>query len=392
MTSIFPKLIASLQNKLAQYALLQHRAAVLAVLPPGKGRAARRTAQPPPELLKTVVFYAGQEGTPRVGQVVLRAWFQKKTELRAVVRRALYEAGYPVPPLAAGMEPSPWNVRLAPHDVLHQGDYLFFGPNGQRVPHAADASLEEITLMAHLLGWTVLAPTLAESPPEVPALGVVAAGHGRRLIFWSALGILAREALPPEVAAAVQRGELPAGAAPYWGEHWPDMITAFEEMRTAMQLSLGEPCGPATAPLILTEFDDLLHRLELQARATYCGFRHRVEALALLARVDRLRHRQQADFAPLATLRARNAAVRVAFAAEWPLNEATGLPATVLPRAQTEALVAQAAVYEPLLHLVDQPEALADLDETSEDFRRLEAVLPPAALNALLLRKLDSTG
>jgi len=396
MTSIFPLLQPSLQTKIAQYALLAHRAAVLAALPgvpASKGRPTYWATQPPPRLLQAVVRYAGQPDTAKVAKVLLRAWFQKKTGLRAAVHRALEAAGYPVPTLTADLEPSPWHARLAPEDVMQQRTLDVFSPKGQPVPEAAEAGLEEVTLMAHLLGWSVLTAVVGEIPPGVPALNTAANGYRQLLELKTEFHRLA-EQMPPDLAERVRQGELPDEMAVYWedGEaDWLRVRQALINMRTVYQRSLEEPEMPETAPLTYTELDRLMACMETTGVGEYLTMRRREAALKLLLRVDGLRHRQQPDFAPLAALRERTAATRAAFAAEWhefPLDKEE-LAAFGLTKDRIRELLAQAEVYQLLLHLTDHPEQLAYLDETSEAFRALEAAVPSGVLNALLLRKLE---
>ena len=389
MTSIFPLLLPNLQTKIAQYALLTHRAAVLAampVVPAGKGRPTHWPTQPAPVLLQSVVHYAGQPRAAKLGRVLLRAWFQKKTELREAVYSALDEAGYPLPTLTPDLAPSPWHARLVPEDTRREGEMTFFYPAGQPVPDAADASPEEITLMAHLLGWSVLVPVVGETPPEAPTLHVVAEAHHLLLVFREVLHRLS-ERMPPALAEVVARGELPDEVAPYWHDDWATMRNVLSGMRTVLQEALHEPETSAEALLTLDEFHALVQRLETVGTNEYLAVRQREAALVLLTRVERLRHRHQPDFAPLAALRERTAATRAAFEAEWPLDEAARA-ATPLTTERVHELLALADVYRPLLRLANRPAELAHIDETSEDYQRLEAAVPSGVLNALLLRKL----
>jgi hypothetical protein len=387
MISIFPLLAPSLQAKLAQYALLTQRAAVLAalpVMPNGKGRSIQWATQPPPELLRNVVYFAGKAAAPKVGRLLLRLWFQKKPELRAAVHRALEAENYPLPLLADCTEPSRYNVRLGPDDIRQQEAQLFFYPHQHPVPGAAGASAEEVTLMAHLLGWTVLPQTASEIPPAAPGLQKVADYYE----VVQDVGLVARRllaCLPPELAAAVQGGTIIEELAPYWpDDSWASMHTTLSNTRTGLQKLLDKPLSPAEAPLHLPELTQLLEGLEGQYIGHYIHAQHRRLALDVLARVDGLRHQQQSDFAPLAALREHTAALRAIFETEWPDDKEAVYP----PWARVLELVAQARVYRLLLHLVQHPAELATLDETSEDYQQLEAATPPGVLNALLLRRL----
>lgn len=390
MVSIFPLLVSSLQTKLAQYALLTHRAAVLAALPTlptGKGVGTRWASEPAPKLLKAVVHFAGQPGSPKVARLLLRVWFQKKTELRAVVYQALEKAGYPLPPLAEMTEPCPWNVPLGSVDVLHQGEMYFFYPAGQRISGADEASLEEISLMAHLLGWSILSPVMNETPPGFHHLHVVAGCYTMVAIFRDFMRRLTDE-MPADLPlrAEVLGGALPDEAAAYWSEDWPQMRDSFAKARTTMQEALADPLTPPEAILTLSELESLLRRLQRQAVHEFVCQRYRQGAENLLTQVESLRHRQQPDFAPLAALRERTAAVRTNLAAGWPEGKAVD----GITQARLAELLNPASAYRLLLQLVENPAALDALDEASEDFQELEAALPSGVLNALLLRKLTT--
>lgn len=390
MTHIIPYLSPAFQSKLAQYALLAHRAAVLAALPAApssaKGRPVHWPTQPPAHQLHSVLHFMNQAASPKVGRVVLRAWFQKKTELRAAVHSALVEAGYLLPVLAEITEPSPWCVRLSNEDVRIEGSCRYCEPDGKPVPGVADASPEEVTLMSHLLGWSILSVQSGSTPPGFVELEAAALAHEFKHNLKGMLHRLAAR-MPPDLAEAVRRGELPADAQQYWNEgDWPQLHHATLELYKSLSSVLGELVPPPEVSM-LEHIYSLASQLEAVAIDSFLLVHHRRRALAILARVEGLCHRQQLDFVPLATLRERTAAIRAAFDAQWPVGE-TGRCTVVITQDVCKPLLDKARVYKLLLRLVDHHDELQTLDETSEDFQKLEAATPPGVLNALLLGKL----
>jgi|GEM_PF-2341537 len=387
MISIYPLLLPNLQVKLAQLALLTQRVAVLAALPSrvsSKGRPVTWASLPAPELLRHVVHLAGQRNCSGLTRLLLRTWFRKKPELRVAVYNALDEGHYPLPPLADCAEPSLYNLHLGESDISKQGQHFYFYPKGQPVPGTAEASAEEATLMAHLLGWSVLNCVPDEVPPGEESLAAVAESSGTLREITAAVMWLMPQ-LPPALADTARQGILSPELATYWpNDNWPTIVSSLQSMRTTYQEILHLPVSPPEIPVSLPELTRTLETMEQQLVGHCIYDQHRALALALLARVDDLTHRQQPDFAPLATLRERTAALRARFDTEWPADHNTMPP----PWPEAWALVQLARAYRPLLRLVEHPDELNQLDETSEAYQHLEAHTPPGVLNALLLRKL----
>jgi len=157
---IYRHLSPLLQQRVVQLALLQQRAAVLARLPAitlTKGKPVRWAATPAPLLLRQVMMLASLDESAKLSALLLRNWFQHKRELRNRVRQALYDRHYPVPALGVLPVPAETVLRLLPADRGPGPDGPFFVPGGEP-PVMADASPEEVTLMAELSGWCVRRP------------------------------------------------------------------------------------------------------------------------------------------------------------------------------------------------------------------------------------------
>ncbi len=377
MRFLFPMLSSSLQTRLAQHGLGTNRAAVLAALPPPaatKGRPTPWATYPAPELLRAVLHFAGQPATARVGRMLLRGWYQKKTELRARVYHALCQQGYPLPPLAALPLPCPWQVRLANDDVAHCPPHHYFAPRGQLLTDTAGGPPEEVTLMAHLLGWSVRPVAVGETPPDADDLKLVAAAYNTLQHLDLALARYAGPA-PPPLPPGADTGQLQAVVA--------SLYPSVREMTSNPPALVEPPTRDALA--------DVVAQLEQESSGRYVTGQRRTAAVGRLARVLRLRHRQHPDFGPLAGLHGQAQALLTAFATRWPTDpdepDCTDRLLTLGDDGAT-ALLAQAQPYHLLLHLAEHPDELALVDEQSADYQALEAAVAPALLNALLLGKL----
>lgn len=382
---IYQQLTSGLQQRVAQLALLQQRAAVLARLPTiviAKGKPTRWAATPPPVLLQQVQILA-KGSCPRLNELLLSNWFLHKADLRQAVRLALCQHGYFVPNAGLLPRPNPHAVPLRPDDVHPSGPSgpLTFWPEGQPVPELAGFAPEEVLLMADLMGWCAYRPTRAELPATP--------------VFFDSLGILYdaltrvtqmldfARTLPPDAPAAqaAARYELlpEAGEAAEKALNW----TVTYQALLPLLISLYEMVElPPTATA------DVIAVAEVEAAATRCEqlaryFLYRHEGSEWLAEVltDTLRigHVSQPDFAPLRDVHALALALHERLAPALVDGVDPGL---------FEDLTTEIEPLFSLLRWITNPAHLADLPEGAPQLAALEATVPPAVVTALLMQKL----
>jgi hypothetical protein len=378
---IYSQLSAGLQQRLAQLALLQQRAAVLARLPAltlTKGKPVRWAATPAPLLLRQVMLLATLDDQPRLSALLLRNWFQHKRELYYHVRRALFRRSYRLPAPSVLPVPATTVMRLAPKDVGPGG--RFFCPDGQPVPDT-DASAEECTLMAELLGWCVRRPGPTELDCTNERVDCLRMGYEAHRMFEEMLTSVLT-ALPPtaEAAQLARQGMFPLTLDAETGRdlNWPEYRPTLAAVLASLYRVAHRPAPALEHVFSKQELDEVLDQLEDFARASLFMADTRAWLLESLGQVQRVRHRQQPDFAALAPVHA------------W----ARELAARIMPDTGGDALQAVWQEARPLLALLDAIEdpdhfgALAPLDEQAADMQALEAAVPPACFTALLLRKL----
>ena len=246
---IYAQLSAPLQQRLAQLALLQQRAAVLARLPAltlAKGKPVRWAATPAPMLLKQVMVLAALDGAPRLSALLLHNWFQHKMELCYQVRRALISNNYLVPPVGVLPRPSATVMRLDPRDVGPGDTGRFFYPSLQPLGEM-DATPEEVTLMAGLLGWCVRRPGLNELDDNDERVRFLKLTYRSLEYFEDMLAdVLASLPAAAPAAQAAARGELPAEVDEAFEKtlNWAERYRLFLPLRDSMCVAL----EPAPAP------------------------------------------------------------------------------------------------------------------------------------------------
>ena len=373
---VYRQLTPGLQQRLAQLALLQQRATVLARLPAvtlSKGKPVRWAGVPAPLLLRQVMVLAALDGEHRLSALLLRNWFQHKVELCGLVRRALQSQNYLVPPLGVLPQPAAAVRRLSPRDLGPAPANDLFYPAGAPLPGTA-ASPEEGTLMAELLGWCARRP----GPDELAADNrgnYLRTAYQALGYFEDLLADLLDTAPASPAGQLAARGELPAivDAATETALNWTERYELYRALRDALHKLTGQPEPGLDAPIYRTELEGLVERVEAIDRSE--GFREDTQhwMLDALAQVERVRHKQQPDFTPLAAVHAQARALAERAAAGDDLG----------------ALIMEHVM--PLMALLDWirvPGRLDQLDPQSEELRQLEAAVPPAVFNALLLHKL----
>jgi len=168
--NFFQVLSSPLKRKLAQMAINQARTSLLKALPsqhPATGRSYAWSASTVPVLLDGVVRFGAFEQS-KVSRIILESWYQQQKRLCKQVADALRAAGYRVAitpstkPVASARVES-----LREEDITKRDNKTFFYPAGQ--PVAGEASDEEVTLMAALLGWS--AYSLDVSPAQNSVIG-----------------------------------------------------------------------------------------------------------------------------------------------------------------------------------------------------------------------------
>ena len=390
---IFGGLSPGLQQRLAQFALLQQRTAVLACLPRltlTRGRPVRWAATPMPVLVSQVVLLAGRHSvSPHLSELLLHNWFLHKGELHYLVRNSLRARGYHVPPSGVLPRFSEWAMRLDPDDRRPvPGGKPVFCPDGEALPDTAGSSAEEATLMAGLLGWPARRPAPEELPPFGPWRECLSTAY-QALSRVRELVQDARPLLRPgtAAAAALARGELPAEMDPITEKklNWRACYEAFLGLWGALYKVAGQPAPDPASPLRTADLVAVVDTIETHGRAAW-KIQQTGEWLAqVLADLQGIYHRTQPDFAPLVAFRAQ---VRTL---------AEGLPA-VLAAPENGALADCLTEAMPLMGLHDliiRPTALDEVPDpeaidpaADERLQAIGAGLAPALRTALLLGKL----
>ncbi len=190
--NFFKVLSSPLKRKLAQIAIGQSRTSLLKALPgrhPTTGRPYAWSTSTFSSILEGVMRYGALEQS-KVGRIILESWYQQQKRLCKQVADALRVAGYRVA-ITPNTKPVA-SVRvelLQAKDITERDNKSFFYPSGQ--PVASEASDEEVTLMAALLGWS--AYSLDSSPTQNPVTREESEGNGA-MVQETAIGVLENEA------------------------------------------------------------------------------------------------------------------------------------------------------------------------------------------------------
>lgn len=382
---IYGQLSPLLQQRLAQLALLQQRAAVLARLPAltlAKGKPVRWATTPAPLLLKQVMVLAALDGAPRLSALLLHNWFQHKMELCYQVRKTLINNNYLVPPVGVMPRPSATVMRLDPRDVGPGDTGRFFCPNHHPLGEV-EATPEEVTLMAELLGWCVRRPGLNELDDRDESITFLKLTYQSLGYFEDMLAdALATLPATAPAAQAAARGELPAevGAAFEQALNWTERYRLFLPLRDSMCAVL-EPAPDPDSPVCRADLAAAVIRAESLTRIWLARAGARRWMLDALAEVGRVRHSQVPDFSSLAAVHAMASTLttRVEAADDTTEEDRLALPALM-------------EEIRPLLALLDWIHAPGQLDKLAADdpdMLNFEAAFPAGVLNALLLRKLE---
>ncbi|QNH62774.1 AAA family ATPase [Hymenobacter sediminicola] len=146
----------TLKRKIASLTIASSRTSILRSLPqrhPETGQVYAWSNSSHKSLLESVIYY-GTHGQPKVSKLLLDSWYQQQKILRRQVSNALREAGYSIPAVPS-QKPAQIVKSLIKTDVLQRGEEQFFYPAGSSL--MVDATDEEVTLMAALLGWSAIA-------------------------------------------------------------------------------------------------------------------------------------------------------------------------------------------------------------------------------------------
>jgi len=425
--NFFQVLSLPLKRKLAQMAISQARTSLLKALPgrhPTTGRAFAWSNYTPSALLDGVVRH-GTLDQSKVGRIILESWYKQQKRLCKQVTDALRAANYAVA-ITPSTKPvaSPRVEPLREEDIIERDNKPFFYPAGQ--PMSGEASDEEITLMAALLGWS--AYTLSDNPapdanpvdeetdetamednepeaapsttewPTTTALensqpsAVAAAELMEDHVVIAADAVPSIEALE---AAATQLAEqlsqlaqqLLAGELP---EDFQLIAVDLAALRQRYQLLAAE-WQPLTAPLLAIGtlppppirpsigYLRVMQEMWLagQQVAQQTAVRQHA-ALDLLIQVARIRYLAAPEFRPLAEVQATASVLAANIAAVEPPAE----------HHETAELVAGTHPLALLLQLAADSEAAQAVDEEGEVAHILEAALPPKLVLALLRGRL----
>lgn len=157
MLNFYGSISAPLQRRLAQLTIAKYRTSLLQTLPPRhpNGQSYNWGKKPPKELLDGTIYF-GVNGQPKVSRLLLETWYQQQRDLRQQVATSLRAGSYEVAAVT-GTKPVVMSrvKELQQEDILRREEGSFYYPGGQ--PLSVEATDEEVTLMAALLGWSVLA-------------------------------------------------------------------------------------------------------------------------------------------------------------------------------------------------------------------------------------------
>ena len=405
--------------------------------------------QVPPLVLRASVLRAGFADVP-LAQLLAGAWLRHSSALRQTVWQALQAQGYAAP------GPAPDQVveapqRLRPADLLSVPiaddpgrSQHYFRPAGQ--PLLNGQQDEAVTLMAHLLGWSVLssktapgeaAPEPAEAPPASESPALPGDDEPEVVALEASFGELSAaeiEAIPPResallVARSRQRlrhrlltvveqhhagtmpppqgelGEEVVNTIPNLASYATDLADALAGTAEALRRGELPPTLAAEVQelsLIHLLFDALYIRIagHLGPVVLPAPEGRTVAALHDLAATVReagnstaARASAMGHLARLLRLRHRTLPdfaplAEVQAQAQALTAELTAAPDAELPAA-ARTLHSGAHPWVLLLRLAGDAEALEQLDDQAEAFQALEAALPRALVTALLLRKLE---
>lgn len=167
--NFFQVLSLTLKRKLAQMAISQARTSLLKALParhPTTGRPYSWSSSTPIMLLDGVVLFGGLEQS-KVSRIILESWYQQQKRLCKQVAETLRVVGYRVAITPSTKPVASARVEaLRAVDITERDNKKFFYPAGQ--PMAGEASDEEVTLMAALLGWSAYSLDVSQAQEPAP--------------------------------------------------------------------------------------------------------------------------------------------------------------------------------------------------------------------------------
>lgn len=367
LETLFFRLAGPTRRQLAQQALQHDKSRVEELLRQAnlyKGWA----NQGLPKKQEMLADFACTEAT--LSRRLLQGWLGRNTPLKNRVWEDLVAAGYhPVLP-AWSAKPGALSFQvLRDEDVLTSADHRYFAPAGTGV---TDVSPESYTLMAHLLGWSVLneevvedaaavgtapaaAPTAAEPAAEVPEqLSAPATLNAPAVAAVPELSIAAWQATTAELEEAMHRlaAAYEDAARCLWQGQWPTQV--LEQQLAELQLTAAQLGNQLRLPMD-AELPDLaqlragIAQAEERQRHTAQAARQRRAALAVLAMVGQVQYKQGPEFTPLQALHQQAAALAVSIAAApaaTPVADESALAAGTHPLARFLELVRQVSLLD----------------------------------------------
>ena len=438
MINFYAAISLPLQRRLAQLTIAKYRTSLLQTLPArhSNGRPYNWGKKPSKELLDGTTYF-GANGQPKVSRLLLETWYQQQRGLRQQVAASLQAAAYEVAAVPGTKPVAISRVKvLNKQDISRREEGSFYYPSGQ--PLAVEATDEEVTLMAALLGWSVLdIPSVADAPldvdvkaaltstadkptneallnmfrpasngatileaPQQPALSDDSSGASRiaqEELFLpppTAVTLVSLEELDALAAAATElAGQLKEyGQQLEAGELPPSLVlqtAALTALHGRYKVALASitVAGTLTHTLVLPATPqpptlDYLRRALIDIETTQQAIQQadvqQKKALGVLAQVLTLRHKAE----PASVL-----LVEVFAQAHTLLNEL----ASQLPPAKHPARVALADgthILAQLVRLVANPTEAETLEESDPIPQALFATLPGSVVSALLRGRL----
>lgn len=304
MLNFYGSISAPLQRRLAQLTIAKYRTSLLQTLPPRhpNGQSYNWGKKPPKELLDGTIYF-GVNGQPKISRLLLETWYQQQRELRQQVATSLRTGSYEVAAVP-GTKPVVMSrvKELRQEDILRREEGRFYYPGGQ--PLSVEATDEEVTLMAAMLGWSVLAVV----PETNSALNAAVNAE-----------LLAPTTLKPLTSSLLNEFRpMPSDAARHRVLPPPELVESLLDAPELAQEQLPQP--PSTAVTLTAE-----ELVDLAAAATELAgqlkaYAHQLEAGELPASL-------MPQAAALTVLHERYEAALAGIAAAGTLTTALVLPA-----------------------------------------------------------------